>query len=76
MRIHTKILRKPLNNIWFIAQKFIDELRESQNLQRGIFRPVVCPEVLPTDREEEHRFLDFYYIGFPLGFRTKREILL
>jgi len=76
MRIHTKILRKPLNKIWLKALKFLDELRESQNLQRGIFRPVVCPEVFLPFCEDEHRFLNFCFLGFPLGLRTEIEILL
>jgi hypothetical protein len=76
MRIHTKILRKPLNKIRIKALKFLGELGESQNLQRGIFRPVICPEVFLPFCEEEYRFLVFCYLGFPLGLRTEREILL
>ena len=76
MRIHTKILRKPLNKIRIKALEFLGELGESQNLQREIFRPVICPEILLPFSEEEHRFLNFCYLGFPLSLRTEREIFL
>ena len=76
MRIHTKILRKPLNKIRIKALEFLGELGESQNLQRGIFRPVICPEIRLPFCKEEYRFLNFRHLGFPLSLRTKREIFL
>jgi hypothetical protein len=76
MIIHTKILRKPLNKIWLKALKFLDELRKSQDLQIGIFKPVVCLEVFLPFCEDEHRFLNFCFLGFPLSLRTEIGILL
>ncbi len=76
MRIHTKILRKLLNKIRIRALKFLGELGESQDLQRGIFRPVICAEVLLPFCEEEYRFLNFRHLGFPLSLRTERKMFL
>jgi len=76
MRIHTKILRKPLNKIRIKALEFLDELGESQNLQRAIFRPVICPEILLLFSEEECRFLNFRHLGFLLSLQTERKMFL
>ena len=76
MRIHTKILRKPLNKIRIKALKFLGELRENQNFKRGIFRLVICPEIFLRFGGEEYRFLNVRSLGFPHSLRTEREFYL
>jgi hypothetical protein len=76
MRIHTKILRKPLNKIVIKALEFLDELRVSQSPQAGIFRYSVCPAVLFPTGEVEYRFLIFRCNGFPFSLRTEKATFM
>jgi hypothetical protein len=76
MRIHTKILRKPLNKIVIRVLEFLDELRVSQSPQAGMFRYSACPAVLFPAGEGEYRFLNFRCIGFPFSLRTEKATLM
>jgi cell division protein ZapA len=55
--------------------KNIEEAK-NQNFRRGIFRPVICPEIFLRFGGEEYLFLNFRSLGFPHSLRTEREFYL
>jgi hypothetical protein len=76
MRIHTKILRKPLNKIVIKALEFLDELKVSQSPQAGMFRYSICPAVVFPAGEGEYSFLNFRCSGFPFSLRTEKATFM